>query len=294
MFAMPWYLDAVCEGDKDGWEVVLIEKGGKTVGVLPYYWRHKGPFRVMTMPHLTKFLGVYFHPEFQNPKQQHKICVALIEQLPKLAHFQQNFAYGFTDWLPFYWAGYRQSTHYSYVLNDLSDLDQVFAGFSADYRNQKIRKAQETIRITTERSLREFYDVETMSFQRQTLAFPFSYDYFKKYDDILAEHDARHIFFAVDQEDRIHSVLYLLVDHDRVYYHMAGDNPALRSSGAAILLVWEAIRFTRNKLQKNIFDFEGSMIQSIERVRRQFGAKQVPYFKIEKHHSRLLKWIDGF
>ena len=82
-------------------------------------------------------MGPYLIPEKRIAKHAHKVCAKLIEQLPKKALFQQNFHYNFTDWLPYYWAGFEQSTRYSYVLENLSDLEQVFNNFSADYRNNK-------------------------------------------------------------------------------------------------------------------------------------------------------------
>jgi len=132
---------------------------------------------------------------------------------------------------------------------------------------------------------------EAMSFNRQGLAFPFSLDYFKNYDAAVEAHQARKMFFAIDANNQIHSVAYLLIDHDRAYYHMAGDDPKLRSSGAGVLLVWEAIQYTKNELGLNIFDFEGSTIKAIERVRRQFGAKQVPYFNLTKYGSKTYRLI---
>ncbi len=294
VFAQDWYLNAVCQSDKEGWSVVIVERGGQTVGVMPWYWRQRGPLRVINMPHLTKHLGAYFHPDFQSARQQHKICAEFIANLPRAAYFNQNFYYDFTDWLPFYWAGYRQQTHYSYILDDLSDLDQVYAGLSADYRNHKIRKAKEQVRIVTDRSPQDFFRIEKLSFERQGIPFPFSENFFLRYDAALQAQQARHILFAVDEQDRIHSTVYLLVDHDRVYYHMAGDHPELRSSGAGILLTWEAIRFTKEQLGLNIFDFEGSMIQPIERVRRQFGARQQAYSRIYRYNSRWLQMLDAW
>ena len=128
-----------------------------------------------------------------------------------------------------------------------------------------------------------------MSFDRQGIKFQIPLDFMKHYDEVMEAQQCRKMFFAIDESNRVHSVLYLLIDHDRAYYHMAGDNPDLRNSGAGILLVWEAIQFTRNELGLNIFDFEGSTIKAIERVRRQFGARQVPYFNLSKYNSRLYK-----
>lgn len=291
IFSKPWYLDAVCQSASESWEVVLVEKGNRVIAALPYLSKKSGPFRVSTMPHLTKFLGPYITKDFRSTKQAHKILKALIEQLPAFALFNQNCFYDLTDWLPFYWQGFQQSTQYSYILNDLSDLEKVYKNFSADYRNNKIKKAKDIVKVVMDKSIEEYFTVETMSFERQKLSFPFSFDYFKKYDAAVQAQNARRLFFAVDEQDRIHSVLYLLIDHDRAYYHLAGDNPELRASGAGILLVWEAIQYTKNELGLNVFDFEGSTIKSIERVRRQFGATQTPYFNLSKYNSKLYQLL---
>jgi lipid II:glycine glycyltransferase (peptidoglycan interpeptide bridge formation enzyme) len=292
VFVRPWYLDAVCQAENESWDVLLVKKNEKIIASWPYSLKRKNGFEYSVLPKLTKFLGPYFIAEKRSPKDVHKICETLIQQLPKPALFLQNFHYNFIDWLPFYWAGFEQSTRYSYVLEDLHDLDQVYNNFSSDYRNNKIRKAQQTIKVVSDLSLEAFFEVAMMSFKRQNIAIPFSLDFFKKYDAAMVVHHARQLFFAVDDQNRIHSVVYLLVDHDRAYYHLAGDNPDLRGSGASVLLVWEAIKYTHTKLGLNIFDFEGSMIKPIERVRRQFGAVQKSYFEIKKYNSKIFKTLE--
>lgn len=292
IFARPWHLDAACQSTLENWDVVLVEKAGRVVASLPYASKKSGPFLVSTMPLLTKFLGPYLSKDFRKSKQARKVLDQLIEQLPAFALFNQNFFYHFTDWLPFYWKGFEQTTQYSYLL-ELDELDKVYANFNSDYRNNKIKKAKEMVKVVMDRSVEDYYKVEVMSFERQGLRFPFSLEYFKNYDTAVKKHKARQLFFAIDEKDQIHSVLYLLIDHDRVYYHMAGDDPRLRSSGAGILLVWEAIQYTKQELGLNLFDFEGSTIKAIERVRRQFGAKQIPYFNLTKYGSKAYRLLRG-
>ena len=86
------------------------------------------------------------------------------------------------------------------------------------------------------------------------------------------------MFFAVDGDSRIHAALYLVRDADYAYYLLGGADPRLRNSGAQLLLFWEAIKLAATLNVK--FDFEGSMIEPIERVFRAFGAVQVPYMKV--------------
>ena len=52
-------------------------------------------------------------------------------------------------------------------------------------------------------------------------------------------------------------------------------DPDYRNSGASSLLIYEIINFLRDKVRK--FDFEGSMIESVENSFRKFGAIQKAY-----------------
>ncbi len=286
IFFQDWYLDAVCrDGD---WEVVMVKQAGKIVGVLPYFIKQKGPFKYITMPPLTKMMGPFILPAYRSEKSFIKISTALIEQLPKVASHEQLLDYSIDNWLPFYWKGYQQTTRYSYLLA-VSNMRQVFDNLSADYKNNKIKKAQRLVRIVENRSLETLYQVNKMSFDRQKIAVPYDFAFLKQLDTALARHDARTMFFAIDQSEQIHAVAYLIWDKKSAYYLLAGDDPNLRKSGAGILLAWHTIKYTNEVLGLPMFDFQGSMLPSVERVRRQFGAVRQPYFFIKKTNSR---WFE--
>ena len=101
----------------------------------------------------------------------------------------------------------------------------------------------------------------------------------------------RKIFYAEDAEGKIHSALYLTWDSNSSFVHMVGEDPNLRNSGAGILLIWEAMKYTSKVLELECFDFEGSLMENVERVRRDCGGVQTPYFMISKTSSRLLKTL---
>ncbi len=292
IFSQPWHLDSVCfDGE---WDVILVEKGGQIAASMPYFIKQKGPFKHIAMPWLTKMLGPYIVPKFKGGKKEQSIVKALIEQLPEVAHFNQNLHYSIKDWLPFYWKGYQQTTYYSYSISGLQDLDSVFKNFDSDYRNNKIKKAKELVTVSHEGTVEDFYRIMKMSFDRQNTKLAIPLDFLKKYDQVLVENKSRELFFARDEEGRIHSAIYLVWDKERAYYHIAGDDPELRNSGAGILLVWEAIQYSSQVLGLDIFDFEGSMIPGVTKVRRNFGAKQEAFFNIERFDSvlfRLLRFL---
>jgi len=292
VFVQPWYLDVIC--GKGGWEVTLVEKNEQVIAAFPYHLKKQGPYQTIQMPWLVKMMGPFISKNFQTQSTQ--ITKKLIAQLPPVSMFDQNFHYEVTDWLPFYWAGFKQSTMYSYVLEDLSDLEKVYANIKSTYRNNKIKKAEKVVTLRTDLSLADFYEVQKMTFARQGKAFVIPFSFLEKFDAVLSARQSRKIFFAVDASGRIHSVAYLIWDDKAAYYLFAGDDPDLRSSGAGIFLIWEVIKYTKNKLGINIFDFQGSMIPGIEQVRRSFGAKALPYFRIWKEGPRLYrlaKWLKN-
>ncbi|WP_216689799.1 GNAT family N-acetyltransferase [Hymenobacter siberiensis] len=290
VFGQPWYLDACAEGGT--WDVVLAEDKGRVVAALPYFCKQKGPFRYVTMPPFVKWLGPYVLPEFRGRlPQEHELLKALLAQLPEFAAFKQNFYPTATNWLPFYWEQYRQTTFYTYRLHQLRNLKGVEAGLGTGIRRD-IRLARQQVRVVHNLPLEEFYRVNLLSFTRQGLPAPYSAAQFRRLDAALAAADSRQLFFAVDAQGRVHSVAYLIWDATTAYFLLAGDDPALRASGAGVLLAWECIRYASEVLNLNCFDFEGSMLPGVERIRVRFGAVQTPYFFVWKYNSRLFELLE--
>ncbi|OON68700.1 GNAT family N-acetyltransferase [Hymenobacter sp. CRA2] len=290
VFAQDWYLDACCTGG--AWDVVLAEEAGQVAAALPYFCKQKGPFRYVTMPPFVKTMGPYVLPEYRGVlKKEHALLQALIEQLPPLAAFRQNFHPLVTNWLPFYWQQYRQTTYYTYRLDNLQDLEGIRSGVNRNIR-RNLQKASQQLQVRHDLSPEAFYGINQLSFHRQGLPMPYTWEQFRRHDEALARHQARQLFFAVDAEQRVHSAAYLIWDQHTAYYHLAGDDPELRESGSGILLIWEAIRYASEQLGLRCFDFEGSMLPAIERIRVQFGATQTPYFFVHKTPSRWFQLLE--
>ena len=142
IFSKDWWLDAVC--GKDNWDVVVIEKGGQVIATMPFYLVKKYGMSMITMPKLTQTMGPWIkYPPNQKYTSrlsfEKRIMIDLINGLPHFDSFSQNFHYSITNWLPFYWHGFKQTTRYTYVIEDLKDLEEVVSRFKGNMRN-KIRK----------------------------------------------------------------------------------------------------------------------------------------------------------
>jgi lipid II:glycine glycyltransferase (peptidoglycan interpeptide bridge formation enzyme) len=210
----------------------------------------------------------------------------LIEGLPPYDTFTQHFHYSVSNWLPFYWRGFQQTTRYTYVLEHLDDLDALWTGLRENIR-RGIRKAQKLVAIRDDLGLDVFQDLNEMTFRRQGLPMPYTRDVVARIDRSCAERGCRRILVAEDAQKRLHAGVYLVWDSRAAYYLIGGADPELRNSGAMSLLMWEAIQFASTVTKT--FDFEGSMLEPVERFFRSFGADQKPYFRVTRTTSPLLK-----
>lgn len=222
-------------------------------------------------------------------QQEKDLMYALIEQLPPFDYFYQRFHHSITNWLPFFWKGFTQTTKYTYSIDDLKDPDKVWSGFQAKIRTD-IRKAEKVVKVRSDFPLDRLIDVVELTFKRQSMTLPFDRETVRRLDAECQSREIRKMFFAEDAHERIHAVLYLVWDEDTAYYLMAGADPELRSSGASSLLVWEALKYATTVTLR--FDFEGGMIEPVERFFRGFGARQVSYFQIE-NRSRLVTCLSS-
>lgn len=294
IFSKDWWLDSVC--GKDNWDVALVKKEGTIIASMPYYEFKKGIFNVISMPKLTQTMGPYIkYPQNQKYGKklsfEKKVMFELIEKLPKNDYFCQNFHYSITNWLPFYWKEYKQTTRYTYVIEDLNNLNQVYANFHKSNR-KLINKASKNLQVYTDNNIELFYKINQMSFKRQNTIIPYSLEYVKRIDQYCKEFDARTILFAKDKQNNIHGVMYIIYDNLSLYCLMGGGDPKFRSSGAKNLINVEAMKLASQKKIK--FDFEGSMMENVENFYRQFSAVQKPYFQITKTNSKLLKIRNFF
>jgi hypothetical protein len=283
IFARSWWLDAVCP---DGYQLLRVRRGGRIVaGMALANPERQGGALVIRMPRLTQTLGPLLAPTTgckyeTNLSHEMDWLRELVALIPPADGLAFHCHYRFTNWLPFDWAGFQQTTRYTYLLDDLHDLAAIYNGMSAKTRNI-IRKSQKAGIVVEEcDNIETFLPLLRLTFARQDMQLPYSEDFVRRIDAACAARDARKMFAARDREGRIHAILYHVYDHKSMYYLMQGSDPALRSSGAALLVQWHAIQYAPTVTA--VYDFEGSMVETIERVFRSFGAVQRPFYTIFK------------
>lgn len=288
IFSKNWWLDSVCGEDK--WDVALVEKGGKIVASLPYYRTKKAIWDVITMPKLTQTMGVYikYPPNQKYYKRlswEKEIINDLLDQLPKYDYFSQNFHHSFTNWLPFYWRGFKQTIRYTYRIENIS-IEKLEKNFETDVRRRRRKAYKMGVEIISSEDIKKFYEINTLTFNRKGMDIPYDFDFVKNLYKACKLNSSVKMYFAIYKENII-AVNFLVYDDNTVYYLMGGIHPDFKDMGGMDIIQFESIKFALEN--KKAFDFEGSMIESIEKYFRSFGAIQKPYFNLYKTNSKLLK-----
>ncbi len=293
LHVQPWWLDCVC--GKNQWDVALsFDAGGNLTGALPYHFSKKMGLTLIKMPPLTDYSGVVFN--FDNQQQmkpyaheafRQRVLTGLVAQLPKVALFHQQYYPELDNWLPFLWAGFRQTTTYTYRLEDLTDLQRVFDSFKSSVRTN-IRRAKYLVNAKTDGKATDFYQLYLQSLTRRQLKPSFDIGQLQQLDEALSARGQRKILFAYDKNDGAHhAALYTCWDAETAYFLFWGINPKRKDSHAIQLLFWEAIQLL--SAQVKYIDFCGSIIPEMERMIRSFGGVRRPCYVISKTGS---KWLQ--
>jgi hypothetical protein len=287
LFCNAWWLDAVCT---DGYEILTVKRGGRIVAGMPLPFLQEGKARNVKMPKLTHALGVLLlAPEASKYEsrlsKEMEIVRALIRALPDFESYSINYHWKFTNWLPFHWAGFNQTTRYAYLIDNLSDLGAVHRGMSDKTRNI-IRKAERAGIVVREcNDIEEFLPLLRLTFTRQEEEVPYPSPIVRGVDGACAIRGCRKILMATDSTGRVHAAVYVVFDEKSMFYLMQGTDPTLRCSGAALLAHWHAIQYAA--MVTGRYNFGGGMKEKFEHVYRSFGAVQTPYFNIYKQSTKV-------
>jgi lipid II:glycine glycyltransferase (peptidoglycan interpeptide bridge formation enzyme) len=290
IFSKDWWLDAVC--GEDNWDVAIVERGGEIWATMPYYIKRKWGFTLITMPPLTQKLGPYIkYPSgqkyYKRLSWEKEIMNELIDQLPKFDYFYQQWDYTITNWLPFYWRGFKQTTRYTYVIEKNVSLALLEKEFETAVRRRRRRKAYELgLQVAPSKDLESFYNLNRMTFDRKNMNIPYDYELVEKIYNASKMNNAVDILIA-KYEDKTIAAGFFVKDNNTTYYLMGGIEPNYKDLGGMDIVMFEAIKKTLND-GKN-FDFEGSMVENIEKYFRSFGSIQKPYFAVYKIDSKILK-----
>lgn len=291
VFEQQWYLDAATSETA---QKVFYEKGGNRLACLSFVINKRLGKNILTIPPFMQTCGIcYADPEWKTTKHldsQKTAINAIIDQLPKKTSIDLYLDSHCQYVLPWIWRGFKATPYFTYRIEDLSDLSVCWQNLRSNIRNNA-RKAEKIVHIEADMPIDVLFDIQDKTFARQNRKNPFDKDGIRRIDAALREHDSCKLLCAVDSENRVHAAAYFMYNEHCCYYFYGGGDPELRSSEAASLLLWEGIRFASTV--SKCFDFEGSMVEPIERFFRAFGGTPQVYYRVSRLYGRhrLAEWL---
>ena len=279
VFCRPWYLQAL-QGDV---RILAYVVGDRLIAGIPLYFQHSFGLTLCRMPQLVHTWGVVMEPmagkNVTVATREMDILTLFANRLAKENFFIQSFHPTLLNWLPFYWNGFKQTTHFTYVFEDFPNLNKIWDQLGANVR-RNIRKAEKAGIQIIPCDSDLVAETADKTFKHQHKMLPYSRSYIHRLHLAAKQNNGGECFAAIDKDGRTHAATFAVWDQKRAYYLASGTDPDLRTSGAQSLLIWHLLGFTADRAMT--FDFTGSVHQPLGIFFGRFGTKLVPYNRIMK------------
>jgi hypothetical protein len=281
IFAESWWLDATC-GSLEAWQPNLLrDEDGEVIAAWPLPTRTTSHGKVGHGVPYTPWLGPML-PGADTDVARWSADVDLLEQLAEQlashAHVEAACMPELDYWTPLSWHGFTQTTRTTWRIAAGLDADTARANLRASTRKALSRAERQgvTVRAGT---VDELLAAWASTFERQGKAVP-NADVLERVARLSLERGRGEVLAAVGADGTL-AAAGLFVWDDRLTYSLAhGWIPGPDSAGAPTVLVWNAI--VAALARGTGFDFEGSMLQPVEKFVRGFGGAPHAYSVVRR------------
>ena len=287
LFMQAWWLDAT---SKENWDVIFAKIHDEIAGFFVFSYQKKLGKTIVTNLPLTQYSGPFiFYPTNLNKSDIHsfenKIYTSIIEQLDSknIDFIEINCHHSFKNWQQFFWSGYKQTTKYTYILENISNKDTLLKEMSYSQRAKRIKKAKNDYYFSLELSAEEFYDFYKSNLKDLDKTIFYSKDFFLKLYNAAKERNQGQIISIYSKDNELLAALWTIWDSEFAYNMIMTSDKKKKCSEGTTLLIWETIDFLKDKTKN--YDFEGSMIKGVALRNQSYGATALPYHSISKSNS---------
>lgn len=290
LFMQAWWLDAT---SKENWDVIFAKIHDEIAGFFVFSYQKKLGKTIVTNLPLTQYSGPFiFYPTNLNKSDIHsfenKVYTSIIEQLDSknIDFIEINCHHSFKNWQQFFWSGYKQTTKYTYILENISDKDTLLKEMSYSQRAKRIKKAKNDYYFSLELSAEEFYDFYKSNLKDLDKTIFYSKEFFLKLYNAAKERNQGQIISIYSKDNELLAALWTIWDSEFAYNMIMTSDKKKKCSEGTTLLIWETIDFLKDKTKN--YDFEGSMIKGVALRNQSYGATALPYHSISKSNSLIM------
>lgn len=290
LFMQAWWLDSA---SKDNWDVIFAKIHDEIAGFFVFSFQKKLNKTIITNLPLTQYAGPFiFYPENLNKSEIHsfenKVYTSIIEQLEakNIDFIEINCHHSFKNWQQFFWKGYKQTTKYTYILENISERENLLLQMSYAQRGKRIKKGNSNYIFSHTLSPEKFYDFYNENLTKLNKKIFYSKEFFVRLHNAAKERNQGQIISIHNQNNELLASIWVIWDSKYAYNLIITSDKNKKCSESTTLLTWETLNFLKDKTQN--FDFEGSMINGVALTNQSYGATAVPYHSISKSNSFLM------
>ncbi len=262
----------------------IYDNGNYLVGGFHLYTFKKYGLNCICNPPFNPGIGLFFVNQTTNRSSDASFTKEIINLLASFlaklncSLIEIALPHSIVDTQPFQWKNFSVSPKYTYILNLNEDVNCLWDHFSSQ-RRKSIRKAENDKLIV--KKVTNFNETRTLiekTFNRQNKKI--NLQVLDNILNIFADESNSFAFVAYADKRPI-AVTFCLFDSHSAYYILGGYDEKFKHHGAGAITMWEAIQYAKKMGLRN-FDFEGSMIPSVEEYFREFGGRLTPFYKISR------------
>lgn len=285
-----WWLDTA---SKENWDVIFAKIHDEIVGFFVFSYQKKLGKTIVTNLPLTQYSGPFiFYPTNLNKSEIHsfenKVYTSIIDQLnsKNIDFIEINCHHSFKNWQQFFWSGYKQTTKYTYILENISNKETLLKEMSYSQRAKRIKKAGNDYYFSLELSAEDFYDFYKSNLKDLDKTIFYNKEFFLKLYNAAKKRNQGQIISIYSKDNELLAALWTIWDSEFAYNMIMTSDKKKKCSEGTTLLIWETIDFLKDKTKN--YDFEGSMIKGVALRNQSYGATSLAYHCISKSNSLIM------
>jgi FixJ family two-component response regulator len=277
LFHEPWWLSAVTDGR---FQEAVVKQGSDIVGRLPYIATRRGAFRIVRMPPFTHVLGPAVDAGTGKPQtrlmRRLSIIRSLIDQLPPNSYFRQcldpslDGGLAIADGLAFQDRGFTVAPQYTFQIDCRKSSENLWTAMHFKTR-QHIRRAEEQYVVRSIDDPHDFIRFYLRNIQASGKVNRIDFKYFPTLFSECRSRKCGEILSAFASDGSPVAMVYLVWDHNVMYYLLSTRAPDKDDNGSVNFLLWSAMK--QASQLGLVFDLDGVSTSGTARFLSGFGGQ---------------------
>jgi lipid II:glycine glycyltransferase (peptidoglycan interpeptide bridge formation enzyme) len=255
------------------------------IGGFHLYDSKKYFFKHLNNPPYTPHIGLFFENKLQNKANAQSFSKSIIQLVADFITTQSSSIVTialpptYIDLQPFIWKNFKVVPNYTYELSlEGKSYDDIQKLYSTERRNEIKRATKDQVETVLNYNNELILSMVEKTFERKNKSLNKSVLAKILFEYANQENSFSYISYYKGKPS---SVAFCIYHQNRAYYILGGYDQSNKHIGAGAAAVDACIKHSINLSIKH-FDFEGSMIQNVEKYFRGFGGDMVPFYTINK------------